>query len=356
MRYISRKKSKDVGLPPGSLVYQGEKRSEDVKITVIDYSEKSVQEMVTKNVEDCFPFKDQPSVTWINIDGLHKVDIIEKIGEHFDLHPLVLEDILNISQRPKTEDFENYIYTVLKMFTYNKQENETNIEQVSIVIGSNFVISFQEKEGDIFDPVRDRIRFNKGHIRKMKSDYLAYSLIDTVVDNYFIVLEEIGEQIESVEDELSKNPDPEPETLQTIHGLKRDVLFLRKSIWPLREVINTLNRNESRLIYKTTQLFLKDVYDHVIQTIETLDTYREMLTSMLDLYLSSINNRMNEVMKVLTIIATVFIPLTFIAGIYGMNFEYMPELYWKWSYPILWMIMVSASLFMFAYFKKKKWL
>ncbi|WP_292486573.1 magnesium and cobalt transport protein CorA [Methanohalobium sp.] len=250
-------------MPPGSLVYQGEKISEDVKITVIDYSEKSVQEKVTKNVEDCFPFKDQPSVTWINIDGLHKVDIIEKIGEYFDLHPLILEDILNISQRPKTEDFENYIYTVLKMFTYNKQENEINIEQVSIVIGSNFVISFQEKEGDIFDPVRDRIRFNKGHIRKMKSDYLAYSLIDTVVDNYFIVLEEIGEQIESVEDELSKNPGPEPETLQTIHSLKRDVLFLRKSIWPLREVINTFNRNESRLIYKTTQLFLKDVYDHV---------------------------------------------------------------------------------------------
>ncbi|MFP4655903.1 MAG: magnesium/cobalt transporter CorA [Methanohalobium sp.] len=354
MPQIFKRMSKKVGLPPGSLVHVGEKATEEVKISVMDYDEKNFQEKEIKNVEECFPFKDKSTVTWINIDGLHEVEVIEKIGEHFGFHSLILEDILNTGQRPKTEDFGTYIYIVLKMLTFNNQENEINTEQVSLIIGSNFVISFQEKEGDVFNYVRDRIRNNKGRIRKMKSDYLTYLLIDSIVDHYFVVLENIGERIESVEDELSD--EPTTETLQKIHDLKRDVIFLRKSVWPLREVINSLSRSDTLFVFESTDLFLKDVYDHIIQIIESLDIYRDMLTSMLDLYLSSISNRMNEVMKVLTIIATTFIPLTFIAGVYGMNFEYMPELDWKWSYPLLWIIMLSASMSMLVYFKKKKWL
>lgn len=354
MPSILKRMSRKVGLPPGSLVHVGEKATEEVKITVMDYDENNFQEKNVKNVEECFPFKDKPTVTWINIDGLHEVEMIEKIGNHFDIHPLILEDILNTGQRPKTEDFEDYIYIVLKMLTYNEQENEINTEQVSLIIGNNFVISFQEKEGDVFNHIKDRIRNYKGRIRKMKSDYLAYSLIDSIVDHYFVVLENVGEQIEYVEDELSS--EPTPDTLQKIHSLKRDIIFLRKSVWPIREVINTLFKSDSMLIFETTNLFLKDIYDHVIQVAETLDTYRDMLTGIHDLYISSISHRMNEVMKVLTIIATIFIPLTFIAGVYGMNFEYMPELEWKWSYPLLWIIMLSAGVSMFVYFKKKKWL
>jgi magnesium transporter len=305
-------------------------------------------------VEECFPFKDTPTVTWINIDGIHDVNIIEKIGNHFDLHALILEDILHTDQRPKYEDFENYLFVVLKMLYYEKEKQETRAEQVSLIIGADFVISFQEIEGDVFNPVRERIRNAKGRIRKMGADYLAYALMDAVVDNYFIVLEKLGEEIEGMEDWLVINPTPE--TLQKIHNLKRETIFLRKSVWPLREVINSLERRDSPLIKETTGLYLRDVYDHTIQVIDTVETFRDLISGMLDIYLSSISNKMNNVMKVLTIIATIFIPLTFIAGIYGMNFKYMPELEWRWSYPLAWVVMIMITIYMIVYFRNKKWL
>jgi magnesium transporter len=240
------------------------------------------------------------------------------------------------------------------MLYYDDITNEINSEQVSIIFGQNFVISFQEKEGDVFNPIREMIRTGKGRIRKMGADYLAYSLIDAIVDSYFIILEKLGENIEDIEDTMIANPTPE--TLQAIHRLKRKMILLRKSVWPLREVVSAIERSDSSLIQKPTRIYLKDVYDHTIQVIDTVETFRDVLSGMLDVYLSSISNKMNEIMKVLTIIATIFIPLTFIAGVYGMNFEYMPELKWQWGYPVIWFVMLIIGISMLAYFRKKKWL
>jgi magnesium transporter len=348
------KRSKKVGLPPGTPVHVGEKKIGRVRIKIIDYDEAQFQEKEAKTVEECFPFKDKPTVTWINIDGIHQVDIIEKIGNHFNIHPLVLEDIVNTGQRPKMEDFVNYIFIVLKMLYYDETESKTKAEQVSIILGSNFVISFQESEGDVFDPIRERIRNDRGRIRKLGADYLAYALIDTIVDNYFIILEKLGEKIEDIEEELVTNP--AVETLQTIHSLKREMIFLRKSVWPLREVISRLERWESPLIDKSLDIYLRDVYDHTIQVIDSIETFRDMLSGLLDIYLSSVSNRMNEIMKVLTIIATIAIPLTVITGIYGMNFQFMPELQWQWSYPLVLLAMLTLGILMIRYFRRKKWI
>jgi magnesium transporter len=345
---------KKAGLPPGTLVYTGEKRVEKAKISLIDYDETQFQEKEVKKVEECFPFKDTPTVTWINIDGVHELDIIEELGKHFDLHPLILEDIVNTEQRPKMEDSGSYIFIVLRMLSYDEKEKEIKSEQVSLVLGSNFVISFQEHEGDVFEPVRQRIKNGKGRIRKMGSDYLAYALVDAIVDNYFIVLEKLGEIIEDAEDELVKKPTPE--TLQTIHNLKRGAISLRKSVWPLREVISSLDRAETPLIHESTRIYLRDVYDHTIQVIDTIESFRDMVSGMLDIYLSSISNKMNEVMKVLTIFASIFIPLTFVAGVYGMNFASMPELTWRWGYPAVLIFMALAGITMLFYFRRKKWL
>jgi magnesium transporter len=354
MSRFFKKTSKKFGLPPGTLDHVGEKKVETAKITIIDYDADQFDEKEAKSVEECFPFKDKPTVTWINIDGIHEVDIIEKIGNHFNFHPLILEDIVHTGQRPKMEDLEEYLYIVLNMFFFNENKHEIYAEQISLIFGPNFVISFQEKEGDVFNSVRDRIRNNKGRIKKMGSDYLAYALLDAIVDNYFIILEKFGENIEDIEEELVTNPTPE--TLQIIHNLKREMIFLRKSVWPLREVVSSLERAESPLIAQSTTPYLRDVYDHTIQVIDTIETFRDMVSGMLDIYLSSVSNRMNEVMKVLTIIATIFIPLTFIAGNYGMNFEYMPELGWQWSYLVYWIIILSIAVVMFIYFRRKKWL
>jgi magnesium transporter len=353
-RFIKRV-SKKIGLSPGTLVHIGKKKIEKVRIRLIDYDETELQEKEPKTIEECFPFKDLPTVTWVNIDGLHDVKVMEKVGKHFGLHPLVLEDILNTEQRPKIEDFDQYLFIVLKMLFCDEDDGEIRAEQISLVVGSNFVLSFQERVGDIFNPLRDRIRQAKGRVRKMGPDYLAYSLLDAVVDNYFVVLEKLGEQIEGMEEELVSNPTPE--TLQRLHNLKREMIFLRKSVWPLREVVSRLERGESPLIKEGTGIYLRDVYDHTIQVIDTIETYRDMLSGMLDIYLSSISNRMNQVMKVLTIIATIFIPLTFVAGIYGMNFEYMPELRWHWFYPkAFWLVMLGIAAVMLVYFRRKRWL
>jgi len=350
----TKRRSKKAGLPPGTLIHIGEKKAETVRITVIDYDEQNFQEKQVANIEECFPFKATPTVTWINIDGLHQIDIIEKLGQHFELHPLILEDILNTGQRPKCEDYEKYIFTVLKMLEFNDENQAIQSEQVSLVLGPNLVISFQEIVGDVFEQIRDRIRNSKGRIRKMAADYLAYTLIDAIVDNYFFVLERIGEQIESMEEELIAKPSDK--TVRKIHALKRDLIFIRKSVWPLRELINSLEKVESSLISNSTEPYLRDVYDHTIQVIDTVETYRDMVSGMLDIYLSSISNRMNAVMKVLTIIATIFIPLTFVAGIYGMNFKYMPELEWRWGYALVLLVMIAIAVVMLLYFRRKKWL
>jgi len=349
-----KKASKKAGLPPGTLVHVGEKKTERTRITIIDYDEAQFQEKEAKTIEESFPFKDKPTVTWINIDGIHEVDIVEKIGKHFGMHPLILEDIVNTGQRPKMEDFDDYIFVVLKMLYYDERENRINAEQVSLILGSNFVISFQEEAGDVFNPIRERIRNAKGRIRKMGADYLAYALIDAIVDNYFIILEKIGESIEDMEEELVTNPTPE--TLQAIHNMKREMIFLRKSVWPLRELVSGLERAESSLIHESTGIYLRDVYDHTIQVIDTIETFRDMISGMLDIYLSSISNKMNEVMKVLTIFAALFIPLTFVAGVYGMNFEFMPELKVRWGYFVVLSLMIAVGAVMIFYFKRKKWL
>lgn len=349
-----KKRLEKIGLPPGTPFYIGDRGEEEVKITILDYDESQIQETEVKDVEECFPFKETSTVTWINVDGIHKVDNIEKIGNHFGVHSLVQEDIVHTEQRPKVEEFEDHIYIVLKMIAYDEENKRTQSEQVSLILGPNYVISFQERQGDIFDSIRERIRNSKGRIRKMGADYLAYTLLDTVVDHYFLVLEKFGERIIELEDELVSNP--RPEDLQEIHRLKREMIFLRKSVWPLREVISNLEKTETSLIVQSTQIYLRDVYDHTIQIIDTVETYRDMLSGMHDTYLSSISNRMNEIMKVLTIIATIFIPLTFIAGIYGMNFEFMPELGWKWAYFAVWGVILGIALIMIFYFRRKKWL
>ena len=353
VRFI-RKGSRKAGLPPGTLVHIGEKKTEKPRIRLMDYSEDHLEEKDLESIEEGFPYKDTPTVTWINVDGIHEVDVVEKIGQHFDLHPLVQEDILNTDHRPKLEDYENYLFLILKMLTYDDTEKELKMEQVSLIIGPTFVLSFQESEGDVFDTVRERLRKAKGRIRKMGPDYLAYSLGDAIVDHYFLVLEKIGEEIESLEDELITEPGTE--TVESIHNLKRELIFLRKSVWPLREAIMGLEKGESEIIQDKTAVYLRDVYDHTIQVIDTIETFRDMVSGMLDVYLSSLSNKMNQVMKVLTIIATIFIPMTFIAGIYGMNFKIMPELEWHWGYLFAWIIMILIGLSMVFYFKKKKWL
>jgi len=351
---ITKKTSQTIGLPPGTLFHVGERKAESVRVTIIDYDQANVEEKEVKSVDECFPFKDKPSVTWINVDGLHDLEVIEKIGTAFGLHPLILEGIANTEQRPKMEDYEQHIFVVLKMLYTEKEDDEVVAEQVSLVFGSNFVISFQERTGDVFEQIRERIRNAKGRIRKMGSDYLAYSLIDAIVDNYFIVLEKLGDKVEILEEGLL--PTPKPETLPATQGLKRALISLRRSVWPLREVISGFERGDSALIKKPTRVYLRDVYDHTIQVIDTIEALRDMVSSILDIYLSSISNRMNEVMKVLTIIATIFIPLTFIAGIYGMNFEYMPELKWRYSYAIIWIVIIGVGVLMLSYFRRKRWL
>jgi magnesium transporter len=346
--------SKTIGLPPGTLTFVGKKKLEKTKISIIDYDSSNFSEKEAKKIEECFLFKKTPTITWLNIDGLHDLEIIDKIGKHYEIHPLVLEDILNTGQRPKIEVFDDYIFITLKMLTFNEKEFKILSEQVSLILGKNFVISFQEKTGDIFDPLRKRISNGKGRIRKMNSDYLTYALLDIIIDYYFNILEKIGEKIENFEEELML--ESKSDTLNEIYRLKREVLYLRKATWPLRESINKLERSESLLIHKKTTPYLRDLYDHTIQVIDTVETSRDLLSGMLELYLSSVSNKMNEIMKVLTIFAAIFIPLTFIAGIYGTNFDFIPELKWRYGYFAMWGVMIITGIGLLLFFKKNKWI
>ncbi|MCK5217692.1 MAG: magnesium/cobalt transporter CorA [Methanosarcinales archaeon] len=342
-----------MGLPPGTLVHIGERKAEKHRITIIDYDEIQFQERKLETIEESFPFKDTSTITWINIDGLHKLEIIEKIGKHFNIHPLVLEDITNTEQRPKMEDFDDYLFLILKMICFEEKNKRIKVEQVGLILGSNFVISFREEEGNIFDPVRQRIISKKGRIRKKGADYLAYALIDVIVDSYFLILEKIGDQIEDLEEDLMDGP--RQETMQAIHSLKREMLQFRKSVWPLQEMISKLEKGESEMFNESTEIYLKDVHDHTIHVIDTIEIFHDMLSGLLDLYISSVSNKMNEIMKVLTIIATIFIPLTFIAGVYGMNFRYMPILEWRYGYPMVLLVMLIIGVGMIIYTRKREW-
>ncbi|MBW2603746.1 MAG: magnesium/cobalt transporter CorA [Deltaproteobacteria bacterium] len=352
-RFI-KKQLKKAGASPGTLVHIGEQKVDETRITIIDYDEAHLQERVIEGIEEAFPLKDLPTVTWINIDGLHEIDIIEKVGRYFNIHPLVLEDILNTGQRPKTEEFEDLIFVVLKMLHYNENSEKIMSEQFSLVLGPDFLITFQEIQGDVFKTVRERIRKPKTRIRKSGCDYLAYALIDAIVDHYFVILEALGDRMEDLEAELLD--DPTRDTLEIIHEMKQEMIYMRKHIWPIRELIKRLVKVESSLVSESSGLFFRDIYDHTIQIIDTVESYRDILAGMLDIYMSTVSNRMNEVMKVLTIIATIFIPITFVAGIYGMNFKFMPELEWRWGYVMVWAIIAVVAGIMIGYFKKKQWI
>ena len=348
------KSSQKAGMSPGIVVHVGEQKIETARITLMSYDPARLEEKELTRIEESFAYKDTPPVSWINIDGLHEVELIEKIGTHFNIHPLTQEDIVNTGQRPKVEDFEEYVYVVFKMLKFDDTTGHINSEQVSLILGPHYLLSFQEAEGDVFSFVRERIHRGRGRIRRSGPDYLAYALMDAVVDHYFLILEKMGERIEHLEEQL--HVQPTPEILQAVYDLKRELIYFRKQVWPMREVLSAWQKAESALVQEANTVFIRDVHDHTIQVIDTIESFRDIISGMMDLYLSTVRNKMNEVMKVLTIMATIFIPLTFVAGIYGMNFKFMPELEWKWSYPLLWVLLIVIFSGMVFYFKRKKWL
>ena len=349
-----RKPSKKVGSPPGTLVHLGEKKTDQVHISLIQYNTDTVIEQPLPGIDAAHAAIKNDIVTWINIDGIHDTESIARVGQHFGIHPLTLEDVLNTYQRPKSEIFDNYLFVVLRMLNTASGDDLFTSEQISLILMESGLITFQEAPGDVFSPIRERIRQGKGRIRSAGCDYLAYALVDAVVDNYFIVLEKMGEQLEALEEKIDQ--DPGPEVLEGVHTIRRELIGLRKQVWPLREIVSRLTKEEVALITPATALFMRDVYDHTIQAIDTIESYRDILAGLQDLYLSIVSNRMNEVMKVLTIIATIFIPITFVAGIYGMNFTHMPELAWRWGYPLFWLVTVAIVVVLILFFKRKKWL
>jgi len=350
-----RKRSQKVGLPPGTLVYIGDQTDETFEITTVTYNEQDYHETVSTLFKECPVIsQDASTVTWINVNGINNAKNLEELGACFHLHPLVLEDILNTEQRPKLDDYGDYLFVVLKMLHLQDGQEDIAAEQISLIVGNDYVISLHETNHDVFKIIRERLQAAKGRIRRSGTDYLAYALLDLIVDQYFVILEDLGEVIEDLESEVVTTPTPE--TLSQIHRLKRVMIMLRKSVWPLRELISRLERSESPLIKEPTVLYFKDVYDHVIQIIDNIETFRDILSGMLDIYLSSVSNRLNEVMKVLTIIATIFIPLTFIAGVYGMNFKNMPELAWPDGYYMALGMMGAVALIMVIFFWKKGWI
>jgi magnesium transporter len=346
--------NRKAGLAPGTPIHIGERRVESTKITVFQYDASEVREWQLASVEECGECRDSEGVVWINIDGIHDISVVEAVGKIFGIHPLVLEDIVNANQRPKAEEYDSYLFAIVKMLYQDQSANALQTEQVSIIVTPQIVVSFQEREGDVFDPVRERLRTGKGMVRQRGSDYLAYCLIDAIVDHYFQIMENLEERILPLEERVVD--DARPEVLQSIHGLKTDLVFLRRSLWPLREMLARLYREQLPPIQQSTRPFLRDVHDHTIQIIEILESFQEIVSGIMDVYMTSISNRMNNIMKLLTVIATIFIPLTFIAGIYGMNFQYMPELAWRWGYPAVLGLMVLIFIGMLIFFKRKKWL
>ena len=342
------------GSAPGLLIPTGERKVDAVRIRLIDYDREKIVEKTLEGVDESFPFVGRPPVTWVNIDGLHEVSVAQAVSEHFGVHPLAMEDVLSPRQRPKVENYGDHYLIILKMLSFDRDTDSVLAEQVSLVVGEKYLFSFQERFGDVFEPVRERLRHGKGRIRSRGTDYLAYALIDAIVDNYFRILESLGDTVEELEETVMD--DPTMEDLHRIHHLRREMLVVRRAVWPLRECLGQLYRGEFDLVTEETQLFFRDVYDHTVQVIDTTETLREVLSGAMDLYLSGVSNRMNEVMKVLTIIATIFIPLGFFAGLYGMNFAYMPELGIRWAYPALLSFMLLIAGGMLWAFRRKGWL
>lgn len=347
--------SKKLGLPPGSLVHVGDVLEATSRMTVIDYSKENVEEQQIQSVDDILKYKDSDTVTWVIIEGLTNVDIVERIGTIFGIHQLVLEDILNTHQRPKFEEYDGYLYIVLKSLVSEDEEFRVTYEQISLLVLNNFVFAFKEKKDDVFRPVQQRIRTSKGRLRQQGADYLAYAILDTIVDQNFILIDSLDEAVTSLEDSLLAS-EPTQDALNTIQRLKREIIGIRRHVSPVRELLAGMLRSESELIDEKTHIYLRDVSDHAVRIIESIESYRDILSGLLDIYISSVSNKMNEVMKVLTVFASIFIPLTFLAGIYGMNFEYMPELKWKWAYPALWTAFITIPVVLLIYFKRKKWL
>lgn len=359
MRQNSNRRSKKTGLPPGSPVYIGSKQAQDTKITIIGYDENSCDIRESANLEDCLATKNKFKTNWISISGLSDAKTITTLCNQFGLHPLVVEDIFNTHERPKIDIFNDYIFITLRSYSYNQEQCAPISEQISIILGKNFVFTIQEVSNNTFNPIKERLQVLQSLIHSKGTDYLAYVLIDVVVDNYFEIIERIGDEIECLEEKVAENPDKN--IIKDMHEVKREIIYLRKSVWPMREVISGLQNHVGTLIKSETLLYLKDIYEHTVQIIDTVETYRDFLASILDIYLSSVSNKMNEVMKVLTVFAAIFIPLTFITGIYGMNFNTaaghlsMPELNWKYGYLSVWGIMITVTLGMLVFFKRKRW-
>lgn len=358
IRLRKHKRTKFPGAAPGTVEHIGEQHMDEIKITIHDYDDDHLEEISINKIQKAKPYLDNPSKTWIQLQGLHDTEKLKSIWGFFNLHPLIQEDIVHTVQRPKVEIYENCIFFVLRFLSYSKEEG-IQAEQISIVLGDNYILSFQETGKNHFKPIMDRLAVEGSRIREKNADYLAYALIDAVVDHYFNVIEHIADEIADMEDELLENPDDQ--ILQQIHKVRREIIYFRKSVWPLRDAINSVTRDDYKFITDDTKIFLRDVYDHMIQVIDNIENYRDMILGMHDLYMSQVSNKMNEVMKVLTMIATIFIPLTFIAGIYGMNFNpeaspyNMPELNWFWGYPASLALMAAISVVMIFYFKRKGW-
>lgn len=345
--------ARKAGLPPGALLHVGRRYAEDMRMTILDYDGETARERDAGGAEGLQARPDKAAVTWISVTGLHDVGVVEKVGAVFGIHPLVLEDILTTNQRPKLEDYSDYLYVVLRSVAMDSAGQLAG-EQVSLIVGDGYVVSFQESDRDLFRHVRERINSGKGRIRREGADYLAYSLIDAIVDNYFVILEATGERLEDLEEGLVDRPDHK--ILAEIHAVKQEMLHFRKALWPLREVIGTLSRGETPLIKATTLPYIRDVYDHTIEVIDTLETYRDIVSGFLDIYLSGVSNRLNRIMKVLTLISTVFMPLTFISGVYGMNFKYIPGLEQEWGFFAVVAVMLFVGLAMVQYFRTRDWL
>lgn len=356
MRYLPRrpKSTKALNQAPGTVTYVGSKEQAETVLEVIDYNLEDYERFTSKNPEDAFKFEAEDRTTWINIDGLSNTAEIEKIGKYYELHPLIIEDIVNTNQRPKIDEYNDYFFIVAKMLYYRPDGRLEN-EHISMVLGKNYVLTFQEAGGDVFDGVRERLAKAKGRIRSRGADYLVYALLDAIVDNYFVVVEEMSDKIEAMEENLIHSR-PKDDTTLEIQELKRTMLRIRRAVNPLREVVSRLEKIDHELVQGPTISYIRDLYDHMIQVSENIEIYREMTWGLMDMYMTTISNKMNEVMKVLTIMASIFIPLTFLAGVYGMNFEYMPELQYKYSYPILLGVMFTLLLSMLFYFKRKRWL
>ncbi len=346
-------RAKKAGLPPGTPIYIGQPKVEQVYCRAYLYNQSDLEER-TLCPDECARLRREGMTLWLDVVGLHDVDAIRTLASAFHLHPLTLEDILNTHQRPKAEEYEGYLYLVMRMLTFDTREGRIMSEQVSLVIGNDFVLSFQEREGDVFEPVRERLRSAPSRLRARGADFLAYSLIDAIVDHYFVVLEHVGDQIERLDVQLMAQVDSA--LLQAIQSWRHTLLEFSHAVWPLREAIGWLARGETPLIHESTRLYLRDVYDHLMYVIENLTTYREMLSNLVELHLSATSNRLNEVMKTLTIIATIFMPLSFIVGIYGMNFDYMPELHWRWGYPAVLLLTLTIALGLILYFRRKGWM